>query len=277
MPGASEQSDGAAVITAAAREGEADRYLAALLSPRPVRDDLIALAAVAAELNRISIAVADPHLAEIRLQWWRDTLLAGEGAASGNPIADAFRDVMRRHALPQEALQAWLDALAHTFYAAPPEDEAHLMLEHELIDGTVFLFAAVICGAKSTQALADSVRHAGVAYGLARLGTGFARSLARGRMPLPDFSGTPAEGAVFDAGDARGMLTRLARAQLSGLKAAFHDLEAPARSALLPLALVEPYLQALEMQDHDLTRDLAEVAPLIRVWRIWRAHRSKRL
>jgi phytoene synthase len=50
------------------------------------------------------------------------------------------------------------------------------------------------------------------------------------------------------------------------------NLPRPTRAAFLPLALVRPYLRALERPVHNPLRDLAEIAPLQRVWRIGRAH-----
>lgn len=259
-----------------ARSLEPDRYLAALLAPRGVRDDLVALAAFVAELKRIPLAVSDPHLAEIRLQWWRDALLSGEAsAAAGNPAADAMRNLIVRHGLDRDALTSWLDAFAHTFYAAGPEDEAHLDLEHALVEGTPFAFAAKMCGAPAQDKQVFEI--AGTAYGLGRLGLDFARVLARGRVPLPGLDEPGSEDPRVNVDRSRKSLAALGFARLAAVRPQFARLDRPTRTALLPLALVEPYLRASCAQEHDLTRELAEVAPLTRVWRIWRAHVSGRI
>ena len=65
----------AETIAAAARAGEPDRYLAALLSPAPARPALLALAAFSAEIGRVPfVAANEPAIGEIRLQWWREAL-----------------------------------------------------------------------------------------------------------------------------------------------------------------------------------------------------------
>ena len=263
----------------AARTLEPDRYLAALLSPRAVRDDLVVLGAFVAELKRIPQIVSDPHLAEIRLAWWRDALLSNDTAATGNPLADAMRAIMGRYALDRDVLAAWLDACAHTFYAAPPQDDAHLDLELSLIEGTPFAFAARICGAQPDVDLDAACRAGGIAYGLARAGLEFPRSLARGRVPLPSLLPNAEDASVNDvtSADARRILSALASPRRAAAKSQFGNVSPAAKVALLPLALVEPYLSASCSQDHDLTRELADVAPLTRVWRIWRAHMSGRL
>lgn len=260
-----------------AKAGEPDRYLAALLARSAVRDDLVVLAAFIAEIKRIPGIAADPHLAEIRLAWWRDALLSVEPDAAGHPTADAMRFLMARHGLDRDALAEWLEAFAHTFYAAPPEDAAHLDLELSLTEGTPFAFAARICGAEAGAALDAACGAAGIAYGLARLGLDFPRALARGRVPLPGLSDDDRDGTAVDAGRARDVLAQLAAPRLRNARALYAGLDAGAKTALLPLALVEPYLRASCAQGHDLTRELAEIAPLTRVWRLWRAHFSRRV
>ncbi len=264
------------IIRASARTYEPDRYLAALLAPRSARDDLITLAAFCGEVRRIPVIVADPNLAEIRLQWWRDALLADEGA-TGNPIADAFKDVLARHRLSPADFESWFDAVAHTLYAAAPEDEAHLALEHELIEGAMFAYAARILGAGMNADAKSAIREAAISYGLARLGMEFPYALARGRLPLPGLGDDIA--ALDHAASARAltMITVQARKHGHALQRTYADLASPLRTALLPVALVEPYLRALERQGHDLKRDLGDVAPLVRVWRLWRAHALRRI
>lgn len=267
-----------------ARALEPDRYLAALLAPAPVRDDLITLAAFVAELGRIPVTVSDPHLAEIRLAWWRDGLLDGADGKMGDPCADAMRALIARHGLDRAALATWLEAFAHTLYPAAPEDAAHLDLELRLLEGTPFIFAAQICGAPPERAQ-RACETAAQAYGLARVGLNFPRALARGRCPLPGFT-DDADGAAhevrvgaaaIDAASARAALGQLAAARVAAAKAAFAAADRPVRTALLPLALVEPYLRASCHEGHDLTHELADVAPLVRVWRLWRAHMTGRV
>ena len=48
-------------------------------------------------------------------------------------------------------------------------------------------------------------------------------------------------------------------------------------TALLPLALVEPYFRALQKAGHEPARDIVEIAPLARLWRIAWAHWTGRL
>ena len=60
-----------AAVRDAARVGAPDRYISALLAPKSVRAELIALGAFSAEIEKIPLTVSEPHLGEVRIQWWR--------------------------------------------------------------------------------------------------------------------------------------------------------------------------------------------------------------
>ena len=266
------------IIRAAAKAGEPDRYLAALLAPPAVRDDLVVLAAFTAEINRIPLIAREPQLAEIRLQWWLDNLLVSPWRATGHPIADAFADVLMRRSISKDLVENWLNTLAHTFYPEPPKDEALLDLELDSIEGSPFLFAALICGEPMREQLCLQTRHAGIAYGMARLGLyGAAQSLARGRVPLPLRLETGfSEGAGAVSTCLKTYVSSKTRAALTLAKDDFRRGSRALRTALLPVAMVEPYLRALEMPSHDAAHDVGEVAPLVRVIRIaWAGFRGR--
>ena len=166
-----------------AREGAPDRYLAALLAPRAVRSDLIALAAFAAEIEKIPRQVSEPHLGEIRYQWWRDALApAGHFEASGHPVADALAGAIQRHALPSASIGDYLDAHVHALYADAPETDEQLRLELDLKDGLLFTLAARCLGAPDAQIedAREVIHHAAQAYGLMRLGLQMPYALSRG-------------------------------------------------------------------------------------------------
>jgi 15-cis-phytoene synthase len=271
-----DRTEGAAdAVRAAARVGAPDRYLSALLAPRRVRGDLVALAAFSAEINRIAHQVHEPHLGEIRLQWWRDGLAAGgQGEKSGHPVADAFSEVMRRHDVPIEILDGYFDAQVHNLYADSPADEAHLALGLDLIEGTVFALAAQILGREKMPEKSGIMHHAAQAYGLARLGLELPYALARGRTPLP-----PSMLNVFapDWRQATAKLVARARTHLAHVRTAYAAEPRAVQTALLPLALVEPYLKALSRPGHDPEHDVADIAPLTRTWRLAKTHATGRL
>jgi 15-cis-phytoene synthase len=276
-----------AAVAAAAKTGEPDRYLAALLAPPRQREGLLALAAFAAELARIPrLVVREPMMGEVRLQWWRDALAQAEGERTGHPGADAVRQAARRFALPAALLDGMIEARALELGSAPFADEAALddYLWH--IEGGQFALAARVVGLPAGADVDTACRFSGQAYGAARLLLELPRSLSLGRIPL-----SQAQMAQAGVG-AHELLAGVGGAEVAGLLAAcrarigeslavarrfVHQQSPAARIAFLPLALVGPYVRALERAGDNPLRREARIAPLARVWRIAVAHLFGRL
>jgi len=268
----------------AARAHAPDRYLAALLAPRDFRDDLVALAAVIGELERIPRVVTEPGLGEIRLQWWRDWLDdLGKGTRTGNPVADRMTDVIARRGLQVAPLIELIDARVDDFYSDPVADDAAFLAGVDRAEAGAFRLAAAIAGAP-TDAAADAVLAAAArGYGITRALLGLPFAVSRGRWPLPPAGTEPVDAALISdpamrdaAAKSRDAAMALARAELDRARAALPTLPRNLLAAVLPAALIEPYLQALEKED-DWLRTQVEISPLTRVWRLWRAWRRARL
>jgi len=264
-------------VRSSARDHAPDRFYAALFAPAEARHDLIALAAFTGEIERISRQVSEAALGEIRVAWWRDAFLSrGESGRSGNPILDAFADVIRRRGLTLGRIEGYLAAHANALYADPPADDAELNAQLAETDGTPFLLAAGIVGFELDQSIADA---AGRASGLARIGRELPYALMHGRGLLPsERSPNP-----FEAGNTaewRPEIAWMAAEATQALQDVRRHLTGKPRvftTALLPLALVEPYFRALQNPRHEPARDIVDIAPVARLWRIARAHWSGRI
>jgi phytoene synthase len=274
-------------VRARAREGAIDHYLAALLAPRDVRDDLIAVAALVAELARIPATVREAMMGEIRLQWWRDALPALQrGDPTGHPVADRFGVAMRRHGLPASLVVGMTEARAFDLYPDPMPDETALMGYITKTQGAAFALAARVLGAEDRGAAGAAIAAAAQAYGRARVLAGLPEALAAGRVPLPgdmlrrhaadprDFVARPASPSVRAVlADARDDCQRhVQRAQQT-----YAEIPVVVRGAVLPAALIGPYLQAFDREAARGLESPIEIAPLRRVWCLWRAHRTGRL
>jgi phytoene synthase len=269
-------------VPTAARVHDNDRYLAALLAPREARGDLMALAAFSGETARIPHLVSDPTIGEIRLQWWRDALHAGQ--PTGNPVADAMIAAIGRHALPQGLIAGLLEARAFDLYADPMPDAPTFRAYLAKSEGALLELALRVLASPAPDT--RTVLAAGQALGLTRVLAALPHMLAKGRCALPadrlaaagvgaaDLAATPIATA------ARALVAALvadARHNLATVRADWPQLSRAARTALLPLALIEPQLRVLERREHHPGRDVASVLPLTRVWRIWVAHARGRL
>ncbi len=273
----------------AARTHAFDTYLAALVAPRAVREDLVVLAAFLGETARIPFLVSDPTLGDIRLQWWRDWL-AGVGEATtptGNALADTFAGVVRRHHLPAQRIVALLDARADEGYAGGFGDDAIFQKHLMATTGTGIALAVRVLGAEETPDVTTFLGDATEAIGTVAILRRLPKFVSRGRWPLPvevvkskdarlsqdDFlHDTAAERqASIDCAIAR------VRAALGRAQSCSPNVSRDVQQAVLELALVEPYLHVLDSVDCDPVTEFADIAPLTRVWRLWRARLSGRL
>lgn len=279
MSGAGDSAETARLaVIEAARTGAYDRYAAALLGPRGARDALLALAAFEAELTRIAPATRrEPRMGEIRLQWWREAL---EEAAppSGHPVADAVKVAARAHAWSLDSLVDIIDAHAHDGLADAFADDQELLATLELGEATLFRLAARACGMPPGEPLDALAARAGVAYGLARRIAVLPLLVAQGHLPLPQ-SRLAAAGVEMQsllAGDGTGLtgvlvdLADLARDRLAGARGDLAALPRRFRSAFLPLALVEPYLDASVQPGRDPLRTSHELSHFARLLRLAR-------
>jgi 15-cis-phytoene synthase len=268
-------------MIALARAYEPERYLAATLATEPARSALLALAAFSADLRRITTTVKEPLLGEIRLQWWRDSLEAiNKGGRCGAPHADAVGDAMHTYKLPFAMLVAMTEARAWDLYDDPMPDQASLEGYLVRTEGMPFELALRVLGVSA----GDASRLAGPAgriFGQTRLLAHLPAALAAGRLPIPAtalehheiapnalLNGT-ASPAVHNLVVA--ISTDIAM-EFAALRPQIAVLSKPQRAALLPLATVAPYLKAINRRGRNPLRDIADLAPLARVWRIAMTH-----
>ncbi len=252
-----------AMVEAAARAHALDRYLTARLAPAGARRDLITLAAFVGETSRIVATAREPLVGEMRLQWWRDALVperAG-GDATGSPIADALRATIARHGLPAEVFSTLLDAHSRALDPGGAAAGAALDQYVDETDGAAFRLAASILGIPASDATDKLLLAAGQAYGRIQLLRAVPLMLrARSRSSHVQLVNDWAAPVPAMLEGARGWL-RDARLQ--------SHISPAAIPAVLPVALVEPYLTALERLGPERVRERADISPLTRVWRLW--------
>jgi 15-cis-phytoene synthase len=281
-PNSAKPNEDGLPIAAVAKDGEPDRYLAALLSPPAQRDVLLALAAFSTELSRIPLIAHEPAIGEIRLHWWRDALTLPVELRAGHPVADAVRKAAQGHQLPVDLLEAMIDARSVLLDDASPLTEDGFRSFLWKAEGSLFSLGARVAGLPDSCQLHASCTAAGQAYGLARLLLELPRMLGAGRIPLAkvqlDSAGLSAEELLAGAADGARIEALLAdssaqiRRNLDVARQFTATLPRASRVAFLPLALVEPYLRVLERTGGALLREEPRVAPLTRVCRIAAAH-----
>lgn len=258
MPGPMQLDATRRLVVESARRNAEDSYLAALLQPRRVRGDLIVLAAFEGELDRIPREVSEPMLADIRLQWWYDWISdLAPGRSSGAPIADALAEVVLRHDLDREALAA--SVLARSADDAfPPGGGAPSVRLRGLGRAAPAMWRVACVLGQRTAGPSDNdyVTQAGLALDAVREGM---RLQARRAHHA---AAEPAARAEIE------MALSVSRHALAAARRLAPAASATVRRASLPVALVGPYLRALQEAADDPGRPVADILPLTRVWRL---------
>jgi 15-cis-phytoene synthase len=275
-----------AALRAAAAPLEPDRALAATLAPVAAQPALMALAAFAAELRNVARAVREPLMGEFRLQWWRDALdILERGGTTGNPIADALGATIRTHALPKGLLLGVIDGRAADLDPDPWPDRRAMHATLSKTESALFVLAARVLGAKDDARLQVATDATGRAYGLTRLLTDLPIALSRGHLPLP-LDASHGHAGVRDT-LRNGTITPDSRVLLDHVASDARDTLATARqhiaalptaqiAAFLPLVMVDPYLRCVLRPTRDPLRDVIDLPPLTRVWRMgWASWRRR--
>lgn len=169
MPADATSAD-AAYCAALARSDDRDRYLAAQFAPPPERARLLALLAVNAEIARIPRNVREPLLAEMRLKWWQDAIvaaLAGQPSPR-QPALAAFARAAAGAGLVAEPFERLIVARARDFGVNPLRDAADAEIHAEALSGALAQGALALLGVTDETAK-RATRAVGIAYALVGL------------------------------------------------------------------------------------------------------------
>ena len=155
-------------------------YYSLLFLPPASRTALIALHALRRELDDIADECTDPGVARLKFAWWQEELANLFQGRARHPVTLLLAPVVRRLALPRDALHELLKA-AET--RLPPVRYARFndLLEHARRTGGAMaaLVAAALGGEPATA------RALGTAFELAELLYDLGLHARRDRLPLP--------------------------------------------------------------------------------------------
>ncbi|SDC10837.1 squalene/phytoene synthase family protein [Ruegeria marina] len=210
--------DDLTACAALVQRADPDRFAAAMAAPVAARRVLFPFHALAVEVARAPWVTAEPMIAEMRLQWWRDAL---EEIARGETVRrHEVVTPLSRVLAPETAarLDAFVAVRRWDIYREPFEDPAEFTRYIDESAGTLLWAAASSLGPTDESV----VRDYGFAMGLANWFRAIPELEARGRIPLLDGSAE----AVRELAEQG--LDRLARARRRR-----DAISRPARAALL--------------------------------------------
>jgi len=274
-------------LLASLREADIDRYLALLLMPDSVRDDVLALFLFNAEIASVRDRVREPLPGEMRLQWWRDILSDNRREeAQAHPVGSVLLDVMTRRNLPVEPLVAMCDARIFDLYDDPMPDRASYEgyageTASSLLQMTAFLLDPLVASSASTAS-----GHAGVAQAVAGHLLMLPITQARGQVFIPGdlLAATGLDRDSFLAGSNPERASNAVRAfagfgrdHLAKARAALSALPQTVQAAYLPVALVQSVLDRAETKAADCLSGSIRLPQWRRQIQLWRAARRGKI
>lgn len=206
--------------------GDPDRFLAAMAAPVAARAVLFPLYAFNLEVARAPWVVSEPMLAEMRLQWWRDTVAeaAAGGKVQAHEVATPLADVIRTHDLPGQVLDDLITARQWDIYRDPFENAAHF---ERYINAT----AGGLMGL--------SVRALGGGDDASARAVGYAGGVANWLLAVPEFA---ARGCIPLVDDRPNAIAELAKTALADLNAHATHRFGPATPAIRAAWRARPIL-----------------------------------
>jgi 15-cis-phytoene synthase len=266
------------------RASDKDRYLASLFAPEDKRADVLALYAFNCEISRIRDAVSEPHLGEIRLQWWLDSLDGiYEGATQDHPVAIALARAIKSADLPKHALKNLATAHVFDFYSDPMPTLIDLEGYLGETSSALIQMASLILAGDDGLLNAEVSGLAGVAYGMAGLLRSLPLHLRRRQCFLPlDFLKarelTPESLQDSQSEAAAGLvlseLREKARSRLFQARKMMWTIKPAAQPAFLHVALTEHYLNSLARAGVSALKTSPESAQWRKQWILWKAART---
>jgi 15-cis-phytoene synthase len=265
--------------------GDKDRFLATLFAPAPRRRFVFALYAFNLEIARIRDVVSDALPGEMRLQWWRDTLCGcGHGEVGRHPVAAALIETVERCDLSSAPFIELLEARSFDIYDDTMASVEALECYTHATSTVPMSVAANILGASGCNWTATMIDHGGKAYAITGLLRAVPFHAAGGRVFLPDdvlqrhgveredvLSGRTTPELKAALADIR----ELAWDHLGQAGTCIRGIAKQAVPAVLPIALVRPYLERMERSSYDPFAEMCVVPQWRRQWILWRAaHRA---
>ena len=272
-------------VTDIVRTYDRDHYLAALFMPEDRRAQVLALYAFSAEISRIAGQVSEPQLAEIRLQWWLDSvdgIYAGE--VQSHPVAVALARAIKVGDLPRHALINLAKAHQFDFYSDPMPDQTALEAYLGETHSALIKMAALILDREAALECDEACGLAGVVYGLSQILNQLPRAQKLQQCFLPQDWLTQRglhAGNIYAAESDVAMsvvlaeMRALAQKRLAELRNVVWTIKPSVAAAFLHVALAEPLLAKAQTRGTGVLRQGCDISQLRKQWLVWKAAKSE--
>ncbi len=241
------------------RRADPERFKAAMAAPVTAREKLLPIYAFNAEVARAPWVTAEPMIAEMRLQWWRDVL---EEIRSGGPVRRHEVATPLAAVLDEEGTRLLDDLIVvrrWDVYKDPFENAGAFEDYLTKTAGHLMWASARVLGAEDKSQ--TGVLGVGYAHGLANYLRAIPALEAAKRVPLQD--GRP---------EAVRTLAEIGLKRLAQTRGGVNVLSRPARAALLPAWASGAILKNASRSPELVSAGALDISPLrSRVALMWRA------
>ena len=163
-----------------------DRMMCVSLAPYKKRECLLALLAFNHEVSVIPELVSETLIGEIRLQWWRDTIIdIYKGIKPDHPVALGLAWAIEKHDLSKDLFELYLEVRSFDLLKSPPATLSELENYAMGTAGTLHELMAEVMLAKPNPETRLAARNAGTAWALFGLLEAIPFHASQGRNYLP--------------------------------------------------------------------------------------------
>ena len=273
-------ANGSQLVTDTVRRADHDRYLSVLYAPQDKRDGLLALYAFNAEIAAVRDRIREALPGEVRLQWWRDVLVAPPNTGeTGQPIADALKTAIDRYGLPPSAFENYLDARIFDLYNDPMPSRTDLEGYCGETASALIQLASMILDPTEAPRFAELAGRAGCAQAIVGLLLLLPLHRARGQCYIPvdilaAVGSSPEDFLAGDGGQATlhaiDAMIALAHEHLAAFEKDAVALPVSLRPAYLPLAVSGAFLAKMAGSRQALMKGGLKLSLARRHWLLWR-------
>jgi NADH dehydrogenase [ubiquinone] 1 alpha subcomplex assembly factor 6 len=220
-----------------------ERMMCLSLAPLEKREPLLTLLAFNYEVSIIPELVSETLLGEMRLQWWRDTIVAiYAGIEPNHPVALGLAWAIKKCELSKNLFEEYLAVRSFDLLKTPPATLAELENYARGTAGALHELMAEVLLVKPNLKIRFAARNAGTAWALSGLIMAIPFHASQGRSYLPaDLSEDVRVVAVAEAAERYVQEARRAHLHVPN----------SLMPVMLPIALVENTLRKLARYNFD--------------------------
>lgn len=254
-------------------------YYSFLFLPTDKRAAITALYAFCREVDDIADECQDPHLARIKLAWWRDEIARMYAGQANHPVTKALWPGAQCYALPAEALAEIIDGMEMDLTQLRYADFDSLQLYCHRVAGVVGQLSARIFGFSAASTL-DYASKLGLAFQLTNIIRDVGEDARRNRIYLPQVELQNFDVKEADILQARNSMqfrslmqfqTQRARDTYQRALALLAPQDrATQKPGLVMARIYQTLLDEIERNDFNVLTARTSLTPLRKLWLAWK-------